>query len=281
MKVMTKVAKGVAYGDVSNQSVRNILTEISKSMSGRFTEQEMFDTLDYFDWKCPYTGKDLRPLIEGNLGGYAADHVYPQNKEWCGLNVKGNLIMVDKDANAAKRSMDVEEFLLNDTKVLTDIDEVGRTRQERLELIRNFQNECGYDPQKIRNIVQPLLVARYEEIRVEQEKCIADALTALNYSNLKVTSASPISSVLTKTRTRKSLPELSFFPADEQQFKKELLKSKRARFVLTYESGVVKESPWKCEAFDIDSNLKANIQSRPFWRRKDQEGLVKVEVHIN
>ena len=39
MKVMTKVAKGVAYGDVSNQSVRNILTEISKSMSGRFTEQ--------------------------------------------------------------------------------------------------------------------------------------------------------------------------------------------------------------------------------------------------
>jgi hypothetical protein len=92
----------VAFGDVSNQSIRNILTEISKSIGGRFTEQEMYDTLDFFDWKCPYTGKDLRPLIEGNLGGYATDHIYPQNKEWCGLNVKGNLIIVDRAANDKK-----------------------------------------------------------------------------------------------------------------------------------------------------------------------------------
>jgi hypothetical protein len=61
MSRLTKVAKGIAYGDVSNIAVRNILTEISKSINGNFTEQEMYDTLDFFDWKCPYTGKDLRP----------------------------------------------------------------------------------------------------------------------------------------------------------------------------------------------------------------------------
>lgn len=59
---------GIAYGDVSNMAVRNILTEISKRIAGRFTVQEMYDTLDYFDWRCPYTGKDLRPLIEAKVG---------------------------------------------------------------------------------------------------------------------------------------------------------------------------------------------------------------------
>ena len=54
MSILTKVAKGVAFGDVSNQSVRNILTETSKQIGGKFTEQEVYDTLDFFDWKCPY-----------------------------------------------------------------------------------------------------------------------------------------------------------------------------------------------------------------------------------
>ena len=57
MGLLTKVATGVAFGDVSNQAIRNILTEISKSIGGKFTDQDMKDTLDYFDWKCPYTGK--------------------------------------------------------------------------------------------------------------------------------------------------------------------------------------------------------------------------------
>ena len=45
MGLLTKVAKGVAYGDVSNISVRNVLTEISKRVGGKFTEQEMYDTM--------------------------------------------------------------------------------------------------------------------------------------------------------------------------------------------------------------------------------------------
>ena len=48
-KLLTKVASGVAFGDVSNYAVRNILTELSKIMSGKFTEQEMEDTMEAFD----------------------------------------------------------------------------------------------------------------------------------------------------------------------------------------------------------------------------------------
>ena len=278
MSILTKVAKGVAFGDVSNQSIRNILTEISKSIGGRFTEQEMYDTLDFFDWKCPYTGKDLRPLIEGNLGGYATDHIYPQNKEWCGLNVKGNLIIVDRAANDKKHNKDVETFLLNDQEVLGNLDE--QTRKARLEKIKEFQKLCGYDPEQIRSIVSPLMQARYDEVRTEQERYISDALDALEAINIYAVSA-PIPSVTTSKGNRhRALPDIIFYPSDEEQFKNELLRTKKAHFVLTYQSGVIKTSPWMADRFDITSNLRANIQSKPFWRKKTQEGLLKVEVYI-
>ena len=279
MSILTKVAKGVAFGDVSNQSVRNILTEISKSISGKLTEQEMYDTLDFFEWKCPYTGKDLRPLIEGNLGGYATDHIYPQNKEWCGLNVKGNLIIVDRAANDKKHNQDVETFLLNDQEVLGNLDE--QTRKARLEKIKEFQELCGYDPEQIRSIVSPLMQARYDEVRSEQEKYISDVLEALTTINIHAIQTSSRTVITSNGVGRQPLPDIIFYPSNEEQFKNELLKTQKAHFVLTYQSGVIKTSPWKAEHFDATSNLKANIQSKPFWRKKKQEGLVKVEVYIN
>jgi hypothetical protein len=108
MDLLTKVAKGTAYGDVSNAAIRNILAEISRKGFGAVTEQDMQDALDYFDGKCPYTGRNIQDAIDGKLGGYATDHIVPQNKEHCGLNVKGNLIIVDKQANAEKRDKTFE-----------------------------------------------------------------------------------------------------------------------------------------------------------------------------
>ena len=281
-KLLTKVAKGIAYGDVSNASVRNILTEISKRIAGNFTEQEMYDTLDFFDWRCPYTGKDLRPLIENNLGGYVTDHVYPQNKDWCGLNVKGNLLIVDNDANSKKHNQDVETFLLTDTSVLRDLDEIGQTRQERLDKIKEFQKICGYDPERIRKIVSPIMEARYNEIRSEQEHCIANALNAMEMIGLcAIALPSDTKTTTSKKSSTRATTELNFSIADETQFKEELLKSKKAHFVLTYSSGAVKTSPWNVERLDVTSNLRANIQSRPFWRNRITEGLVKVEVFID
>lgn len=278
MDLLTKVAKGVAYGDVSNQATRNILTEISKIISGSFTEQEMYDTLDYFNWKCPYTDKDLRPLIENNLGGYATDHIYPQNKEWCGLNVKGNLIIVDKEANSKKHNKDVETFLLTDTTVLGNLD--IHTRQNRLQKIKDFQNECGYVPEQIRDVVKPLLKTRYDEIRTEQEKCINEVMDALESINIHAIAKNSLSTSMSKSIKKKTIPEIVFLPTDEEDFKNALLKTRKARFVLTYESGAEKTSLWKADSLDSNSNLRANIQSRPFWRNKNKDGLIKVEVFI-
>lgn len=287
IKLLTKVVKGVAYGDVSNHSIRNILTEISKEIGGRFTEQEMYDTLDFFDWKCPYTGKDLKPLIENGTGEYATDHIYPQNKEWCGLNVKGNLVIVDKTANSKKQDQDVEKFLLHDTNVIKDIDEIGRTREERLKKIKEFQALCKYDPENIRKVISELLKERYVDLRTEQEQCIQKLLGKLKEAGIvssvkKITISDSDKGESSKQsrRTKNLSTELIFFPADEKQFKDELLQKKKARFILTYDSGIVKESFWDAKSFDKTSNLRGNIQSRPFWRCRETEGLIRAEVHI-
>lgn len=282
MSLLTKVVKGVAFGDVSNQAIRNILTEISKNISGSFTEQEMEDTLEYFDWKCPYTGRDLRKSIEDKDGSYATDHIYPQNREWCGLNVKGNLVIVDKKANAQKHDKDVDTFILEDTKVLGGLD--MKTRQERLQKIKDFQKDCGYDPEQIRNVVRPFMIARYDEVRAEQEKHISDTMDALNAIGIhNITKKLTFKTTTTVTATkkkRKFIPELIFHPADEGLFKVELLNSKKAFFELTYATGEVKRSPWNAEKFKTTSDLKGNIESKTFWRNKDKEGLVKVEVFV-
>lgn len=281
MSILTKVAKGVAYGDVSNQAVRNILTEISKRISGTFTEQEMYDTLDYFDWKCPYTGRDLKKSIADKDGSYTTDHIYPQNKDGCGLNVMGNLVFVDKKANNAKKGLDAETFLLTDTKVLGGLD--MKTRQARLQKIKDFQKDCKYDPERIRCIVSKMMNDHYDRVRKEQEACITNTLDALITIGIYPISKVPTATTTTtkKAKKRSLLPELIFNPADEQLFKNELLKSKKAHFVLTYDSGAIKASAWDAKKFTAASDLKGNIESRPFWRNKSKEGLVKVEVFID
>lgn len=290
MKLLTKVSKGVAFGDVSNQAVRNVLTEISKSLCGSFTEQEMEDTLNAFNWKCPYTGRDLRKSLEEGDGSYATDHIYPQNREWCGLNVKGNLVIVDKQANLAKRDQDIVTFLLTDTKALTDVDKQGLSRAKRLKKIQDFQKACGYDPEKIRDVVSPLLKSHYDEVRAEQERRIDNALTLLNGVGIHplskpalstTSSTAPTTPTAAPAKARKAMPLLIFHPTDEKLFKAELLKSRNAYFVLTYDSGAVKQTPWDASDFKESSNLRGNIQSKTFWRTRNKDGLVKVEVFID
>lgn len=183
LDLLTKVATGVAFGDTSNSAVRNILTEISKELYGRISNDQMHETMEFFEWKCPYTGEDLRPLIENGRGGYASDHIYPQNQSWCGLNVQGNLVLVTEAANNAKRGLDVETFLRTDTKVLKDLD--ISIRQERINKIIAFQTKFHYDPEKVRMVIQPLMEERYRDIRNEQEKYIQDAMAKLEANGIK------------------------------------------------------------------------------------------------
>jgi CRISPR/Cas system Type II protein with McrA/HNH and RuvC-like nuclease domain len=209
---ITHVARGITFGDVSNQSVRNILSEISKEIFGKFTDTQMEETMEYFGWCCPYTGRYLKDEYYNGTGNYATDHIYPQNRVWCGLNVKGNLVLVDKHANNKKGDQSVDEFLLYDTDALGCLDDA--TRQARLQKIKDFQAKAGYEAQKIKDSISHLMQARYAKVKEDQELCITDALSALSDIGIRPMNASVV----------KATKKVSGVKADkEDDFKKYLI----------------------------------------------------------
>ncbi len=286
MSLLTSVARGVAFGDVSNQAIRNILTEISKTLKGNFKSEDMEETLDYFGWKCPYTGRDLRPDILNKTGNYATDHIYPQNREWCGLNVKGNLIIVDKKANQAKRDQDVETFLLGDQKVLGGLS--MNTRLKRLQDIKDFQKKCGYDPDEIRAVIRPIILTRYNELRTEQETQIKNALGMLALAGIHPTvpqtppakTASPAKGASASPSGKKASPvECTFLPADIDDFKDLFLKKGAAVVHITYTDGHTESRLWKRERLTASSDLKGNLRSKN-WYRDNKDRMEKIVCEV-
>lgn len=90
-----KSIKGHSESDVANSSIRKILSQLSKKFPA--VDEDYFkNCLEFFDYKCPYTDEKLS--IKNN----ELDHIIPQNRKYCGLNVKGNIIICSPDANRKK-----------------------------------------------------------------------------------------------------------------------------------------------------------------------------------
>lgn len=152
--------------DVANISVRNILTMLS-IYKGEITINEMDDTNKFFNYECPYTGRDLSTAIANRLAGVPdssidIDHIVPQNREQCGLNVYGNLVWVDSKANGRKGGKDYKEFLLKD-KVIASTATPAEI-QARIDKIEAFQRHSGYDAVTIAKTISPLLSKHYDDI---------------------------------------------------------------------------------------------------------------------
>ncbi len=171
--LLTKAGKGLTVNDVANSSIRNILGKLMK-----IEESELKETEEHFGWKCPYTGQDLRERIE-KKEDVVLDHIVPQNKDYCGLNVKGNLIYVDKTANSKKGTKTVEEFLIDD-KAGFFSDTPMEVREERLAKIKAFQKKCGYDPEGVQRKLAAKLEEVYREIANNQNILIKDIMTLLD-----------------------------------------------------------------------------------------------------
>ena len=152
--LLTKAAKGMAEADVANPAVRNLLCRISELIYGAVTEEQMEEAARYFDWKCPYTGVDLKEAINNRTEEYAIDHIVPQNREHLGLNVLGNLVFSSKKANSKKHKYTAEEFLIG--KHVPDFlkDVPLEVRQARLDKIIAFQKENNYHPDVIKNLLK-------------------------------------------------------------------------------------------------------------------------------
>lgn len=156
--------------DVANISVRNILTMLS-IYRGEITATEMDDTNKFFNYKCPYTGKDISAAIANRLAGIpdpsiAIDHIVPQNREQCGLNVYGNLVWVDSKANGRKGGKDYKKFLLTDNVIANSA--TPADIQARIDKIEAFQKHSGYDADGIAKAISPLLCEHYDDVLSKQ-----------------------------------------------------------------------------------------------------------------
>ena len=163
--------------DVANSAVRNILIVIAERKYGPLEDNDLLDAAKFFDYKCPYTGKDIKNAILNNDKTLITmDHIVPTNRFHCGLNVRGNVIYVDYDANLSKGRKTVEDFLLHDTKVLGNTP--LKVREERLEKIKEFQRQFNYDPVEIERLVKEKINEHYDKI-IELQKNLYDELSGL------------------------------------------------------------------------------------------------------
>lgn len=153
--------------DAANIFVRNLLCDMSEELGG-FKEHDWKKTLKYFDKRCAYTGVKLSEKKT------VIDHLIAHNRQECGLHLYGNLIPATREANAAKSNKTFEDFLINNTSILGDLD--IEIRQERIAKIKEFQIISGYFEklEKLKTIISlhDFVKFQYESIyqKVEENK---------------------------------------------------------------------------------------------------------------
>jgi hypothetical protein len=71
-----------------------------------------------------------------------------------------------------------------------------------------------------------------------------------------------------------------FIPNDEETFKQELLKTKKAKRTLYYRDGRTKTEEWQARKFEKTSDLRQNIKTNNKVREWKKNGLIKVKFEI-
>lgn len=154
---MAGTVKRTQPGDAANIFVRCMLSDISDLLGG-FSNQDLERTVQYFDYKCPYTGQDIS--VEFKTKKWALDHLIPHNRESCGLNLYGNILVTTKEINAKKAAKSFEDFI----RVGTNGSD--KEKEKRIQKIRDFQKQSGYF-QKVKNIdeIKELCKSEYDFIQ--------------------------------------------------------------------------------------------------------------------
>ena len=154
---MAGTVKRTNPGDAANVFVRCMLSDISDLLGG-FSKEDLDRTVDYFDYKCPYTGEDIS--VEYRTGKWALDHLIPHNRESVGLNLYGNIIVTTRTTNSAKAAKSYEDFIRYETKGTQE------EKETRIQKIRAFQKESGYFD-KVKNIdeIKELCKKEYDSIQ--------------------------------------------------------------------------------------------------------------------
>lgn len=71
-------------------------------------------------------------------------------------------------------------------------------------------------------------------------------------------------------------------PSQSAEFRRQLLRCRRAQITTYYDDGRVEHHPWDASRFSETSNVMGNLRSRPEFRQGtwQRSGIVKVHVRI-
>ena len=176
---MGRTIKRTNPGDAANIFVRCMLSDISDLLGG-FSKEDLEKTVEYFDYKCPYTGEDIS--VKYKTGEWVLDHLIPHNRESVGLNLYGNIIVTTKETNAAKAANFLEDFIKFKTKGTEE------EKEKRIQKIRNFQKESGYF-NKVKNTdeIKELCKKEYDNIQNKLKEHISNYNGILEIKNIATT----------------------------------------------------------------------------------------------
>ena len=105
------------------------MSDVSDLLGG-FSPDDLNKTVEYFDYKCPYTGEAIS--VEWNAKKYVLDHLIPHNRESVGLHLFGNIIITTRKINARKATKLFKDFIRCGTKGTDE------EKNARIQKIRNF-----------------------------------------------------------------------------------------------------------------------------------------------
>lgn len=131
---MAGTIKRTHPGDAANSFVRCILSDIG-DMLGGFSNDDLNKTVEFFDYKCPYTGESIEDAFKKKE--YVLDHLIPHNKESCGLHLFGNIVVTTRKINSEKAAKSFEDFIM--------LCEGTKSEKEaRIKKLKDFQERSGY-----------------------------------------------------------------------------------------------------------------------------------------
>lgn len=168
--IVTKACKPAAFGDAKNSAVRHLLGCVSGELFEKIDDDYLQYAAGYFNYKCPYTDEDISFVKNNDNTGLNADHIIPNNKEYLGLTIKGNILLVTKDANNKKGGKtSIDDFMINHSysKLGTQAQ-----RKAKLKKIMEFQKEFYYDAKGINNVLKPFIDNYVIELQKFQEEYV-------------------------------------------------------------------------------------------------------------
>ena len=115
-------------GDAANAFIRVLLSDAGK-LAGGLSDEQWDKTLEYFDYRCAYTGEKL------TKDSAEQEHAIPINRDHCGLHLYGNVVPATKQANRKKGPRRYGDYF-------RDFDDVDNAK--RLQKIEEFMEMSEY-----------------------------------------------------------------------------------------------------------------------------------------